>query len=937
MEDSVHSQFGRPPAGYQAGRGRGATGFAGGVSRDDTVDRDTTDYSEANYDATYGYGGSLFSGETYDEDDRVADAVYEDIDRRMDSRRRSRREAQLKTEIQRMRAETPTIPQQFADLKRELATVSEADWDAMPEAPETVKHKHKKRALSVPADLAVPKRSLEAATSATLQSGLRTPIGLGIHTPLGNATPTKSGLASHLPGGQTLAGTISSVRDLGDAKGTVLSVRLDKVSDNISGQTVVDPKGYLTELNNTISKTSDVEDIKKARLLLRSVIRTNPHHPAGWIAAAKMEESAGKLKSARELVCEGCDLNPLSEDLWLEAARLETADRAKAVLAMAVKKVPHSVKLWLDAAEREVDPDRKRTVYRKALTFIPNSVRLWNKATSIESDDAARVLLTKAVECVPSSIELWLQLASLSEYKDAQKVLNEARKKIPTSPKVWTAASELEETNGNLDSCSIIMKRAVSNLTAKGAGIEREAWLSYAKESDKKGMLVTCRAIVQATILVGVEGGNMKRIWMEDAEEAAKEGHIETAKAILTVAVESLENEPAVWLALIKLNKSSSLEAVDTLLDRAVQACPASESLWLLSAKNKWALGDVPGAQKTLSEAYGKLEGTASLEAVSLTAIYIERESRNYQRARTLLARTRTAVDTPKVWLQSVQVERELRNFEEAEKLVNQGLGKHPTSAKLWMVAGQLKLERNDAACEEEAAAIYKQGLKMKPSSVNLWLCAIHVEVERERWPVALAMVERAKLRNPHTPLLWLQHMEIQKAMQTAERGYIHTPAVLTHLCSAGLQDCPNSGLLLAEDIRMEPLSSRSRKAAEALGRCESDPHVLLEVSMVFWELRKPVKCRKWFERTVALGCGLGDAWCAFLAFELDEGDEASATQVIQRATDAKPKQGIRWNRIRKKVNNWWLPTEAIMRQYLQHHFPSVVDRIPQDEATNSL
>ena len=55
-----------------------------------------------------------------------------------------------------------------------------------------------------------------------------------------------------------------------------------QVSDSVSGQTVVDPKGYLTDLQSMLpSYTGDVADVKKARLLLKSVRETNPNHPPG--------------------------------------------------------------------------------------------------------------------------------------------------------------------------------------------------------------------------------------------------------------------------------------------------------------------------------------------------------------------------------------------------------------------------------------------------------------------------------------------------------------------------------------------------------------------------------------------------------------------------------------------------------------------------------
>ena len=82
-------------------------------------------------------------------------------------------------------------------------------------------------------------------------------------------------------------------------------------------------------------------------MLLKSVINTNPKHAPGWVAAARLEELAGKLADARHLAAKGCELCPTSEDVWLEAARLQTPETAKAVLARGVAAIPTSVKLWM--------------------------------------------------------------------------------------------------------------------------------------------------------------------------------------------------------------------------------------------------------------------------------------------------------------------------------------------------------------------------------------------------------------------------------------------------------------------------------------------------------------------------------------------------------------------------------------------------------------
>lgn len=45
----------------------------------------------------------------------------------------------------------------------------------------------------------------------------------------------------------------------------------------------------------------DINDIKKARLLLKSVRETNPNHPPAWIASARLEEVTGMC--VKILVC----------------------------------------------------------------------------------------------------------------------------------------------------------------------------------------------------------------------------------------------------------------------------------------------------------------------------------------------------------------------------------------------------------------------------------------------------------------------------------------------------------------------------------------------------------------------------------------------------------------------------------------------------------
>lgn len=264
----------------------------------------------------------------------------------MDEKRRDYREKRMKEEIEKYRQERPKIQQQFSDLKRGLSTVSEEEWNNIPEVGDARNRKQRNARMEkfTPLPDSVLSRNLGGESTTSIDP--------------------KSGIASAFPGMLTPTGDLD-LRKIGQARNTLMDIKLNQVSDSVGGQTVVDPKGYLTDLQSMIpTYGGDINDIKKARLLLKSVRETNPNHPPAWIASARLEEVTGKLQAARNLILRGCETCPNSEDLWLEAARLVPVDTAKNVIAQAVHHLVNSVKLWIKAAELEQDTKAKKRVFR---------------------------------------------------------------------------------------------------------------------------------------------------------------------------------------------------------------------------------------------------------------------------------------------------------------------------------------------------------------------------------------------------------------------------------------------------------------------------------------------------------------------------------------------------------------------------------------------
>lgn len=157
----------------------------------------------------------------------------------------------------------------------------------------------------------------------------------------------------------------------------------------------------------------DINDVKKARLLLKSVRETNPLHSPGWIASARLEEVVGKIQTARNLIMRGTEHCPKSEDIWLEAARLMPVDMARGIVTHAVRNLPQSVKIWIKAADLEQEAAAKKKVLRKALEQVPNSVRLWKAAVELEEEEDARVMLNRAVQCCPTSVDVSINIGLL--------------------------------------------------------------------------------------------------------------------------------------------------------------------------------------------------------------------------------------------------------------------------------------------------------------------------------------------------------------------------------------------------------------------------------------------------------------------------------------------------------------------------------------------
>ncbi|QRW00024.1 pre-mRNA-splicing factor PRP1 [Ceratobasidium sp. AG-Ba] len=900
------------PASYVAGLGRGASGF---TTRSDIGPAREGPSAEAIAEAQARRGEEvevdpdsiqdpdnevgLFAGTVYEADDEEADRIYEAVDSKMDERRKARREARERQEHEEFRASRPKLQAQFADLKRGLTSVTDSEWENLPEVGNLTGKKRKRdpRMYAVPDSVLVGDRDK-----------------LEYENSLDTRQQEQGGFLSEIGDG---GGTLTNLVAIGQARDKVLSLKLDQIAGSSS---TVDPKGYLTDLNSVIQKTeAEIGDIKRARMLFDSLVKSNPKHAPGWIAAACVEEHAGRMVAARKLIRQGTENCPKSEDVWLEAARLHQNADAKIILANAVEHVPQSVKIWLAAAELEHDPKAKKTVMRRAVTHIPNSVRLWKENVNLEdSPIEARILLTRATELIPTSVELWLALARLETPKRAKEVINKARKKVPTSHEIWIAAGRLIEeqarlgTNedgsnktdaqrtAELEQVDKTLALAVPQLRKHGAVLTRDQWLAEAEKCETEGSLRTAEAIVKASVAIDVEEEDRYDTWVGDAESALSRGKVVVARSILAYALRVLPDRKELWRRAADLEKAHGDRAsLDAVLSQAVKFCPQAEVLWLMSAKEKWLAGDVMAARHTLAEAF---VANPENEAIWLAAVKLEAENGEIGAARELLTRARTVADTERIWMKCAVFERQQGQHAQALETLTTALQKYPSFDKLHMIKAQIYEDLGQIA---DARATYAKALKACPKSITLWTLASRLEERDNKAIKARSLLEKARLVNPKEDVLWAESVGVEERSSGAAQAKV--------VLARGLQECPTSGLLWSLAIWLEPRATRKARSVDALKKSAEDPVIICTVARLFWAEGKIEKARQWFQRAIAADSDRGETWAWWLKFERQHGTQEHQQLVIDGCVTAEPHHSQAWQVIAKDLNNTGKGTKEIL------------------------
>lgn len=315
----------------------------------------------------------------------------------------------------------------------------------------------------------------------------------------------------------------------------------------------------------------------------------------------------------------------------------------------ALEHIPNSVRLWKETVNLESSATDARILLSRAVEVIPLSVELWLALARLETPDRAKAVINKARKAVPTSHEIWIAAGRLLEQEATvhpEKTAEEREKELATVDKTiefavrelrkhqvlltrdqWLKEAERCESEGSPRTCEAIVKATVAMELEEEDRLE--TWVGDAESAESRGMVGTARAVLAYALKVYPD---KRSLWRKAAELEKAHG------TRYTTFFNSFSYSTHFAFS----------ESLDAILSRAVHYCPQAEVLWLMAAKEKWLAGNVPAAREVLERAF---VANPESEQIWLAAVKLEAENGELGVARELLVRARTVADTERVSL----------------------------------------------------------------------------------------------------------------------------------------------------------------------------------------------------------------------------------------------------------------------------------------------
>ena len=900
------------PEGYVAGSARGAVGFSTGIetvnsnsrsnnksnkykdqnNNNNVDDNDNSDVEFNNLDNDNEQG--LLTSRRRDLEEEEEDRVYEEIERKLQAKRKASQLVKSPA-VQESNLKRP----QFNDLKRQLATLTEAEWELIPEAGDMTRKNKRQRILDQQL------QRLYAAPDSILARVGGEFNGTNKIDGLGHIGASNVNLAAN--------DKTHALKAQLDALFPVKNVQKNNVPSSIESLDLMDLAGA--------ERDAKFADIKKGRLILASMRKSEPYKSSSWISSARLEEEAKCFDKARDLISQGCRTIPGNEEVWLENIRLNINDRqcAKAILKEALNFCNKSEKLWLKSFELENDDRLKKRTIMRALEYLPKSVELWKKLIDMETDEAmARKLLAKAVDLCPEEWEFWLGLINLSSYPEAKQYLNNARKALNSDIKVWLAACKLEEgEHSNIEQVKLC--RLTNKAVTENRDLPQSQWFNAAIESFKEGFPKTSNALItsvlssqRALIGVGAEAEENKINYLtsliDEASGFIKQDEKEIALFIFDYIVD-LSPGIHVWKKLLAAIKNSPSDNHNVLLlkyyQRAIECNPLNVDLYLAYSEDSIKIIGVDKAREILLDAYAKLD---QKDAIKLAIVELEFNYGSLDKAKEFVSLIvhHEPTTSSKLWYKYIHI---LRCDSETpitliSEKCQQALGYFPKEWKIHLQYIQVLETSGDWDLARKAAV---KATRLCPKVVNLWIALSKLEEKQNVLIRARSILDSAMLSIPNSPELAIAKVQLEKRQNNITAAQ--------SLASKNVKQFPDVAFIWYQYLSMiSKMSLRKPEFVNALQKTNNSAEMLMYIGVLFWQDGKFTKAKSWFEKSLAADENNGDAWGWLYNYVRQYGTKQEQ-EICIKNFDAKLKKtkGRIYNTINKDPKNYGKSTRELL------------------------
>lgn len=856
----------KPPAGYIAGVGRGATGFS---TRGRSSNVKPKRYQPSNENEIAGEDTEINSKE-----EELATEVFASID--------AKRNGGIRNDD----TDGNKVKLQFQDLKRDLNNVTEEEWLHIPEATDTTRRNKRSRL----------EEQLNRKTYSAPDSLISNSVNL-----------TK----------------------LTEEREKVLGRQIDVnfLKSNIDTDNNTDK--YLKELESSHElKDNDmpVEELQKMREILTSYRKSDPKRAQGWIASSRLEARAKRYQIAKKLIEEGCHNCPRNEDIWLENISLHESDlhQSKVIVATAINFNARSLKLWMKAIELENEKMNKLRVVRKALRKIPMEEKLWKLAVEYETDSDEKIrVLKRAVEFVPHSIDLLSSLLNLQDYTSAKKTLNSTRKVLANNIEVWILASQLEELRNEETTYEHIfnlLTKGFNELVKGGFSLKFGILNSQANlllKDDKTP--ITLEVFVKKVIELLSDDNILKEInelsesvlkiycyqailekkpylysvWAKLVKLCESLEHIETLHKIYRKVLfedndgKNLMENPNLALMYSKevWKRGSNIEGAIKIIDQAIKIVPTSLDMWFAKLKLLSQSAEFEQMEILFNTLFQNFDNTVGIKTKGLERLYFKyvsflRYQMKYLKAAQLLENIciKEFPGEYKFYLQLGQVYRGLNDYQKSREWYRLGTNKFANIPEFWILMS--KLDEHQFKNAVRARSILDLGLVKIPGNVQLIVAKAQFE---ER----LNNIEQARL-----------------------------------IISQSLRLDPQNSVLWSENIRLfDDSNATSRKTIyqDAVKMTQMNYRVLLAIGVATYQESRYSAALKWFERAVKSNGKYGDSWIwlARCQQQLGYDHDYIMQHCVERAESTEPTHGPLWTSITKNPSTQYCTISQTILKFL--------------------